>query len=151
MDSRTITCYFVGNAKRSRGFKFYNLSNRSFSDTGNTRFLEDVEVGGGDKVRDIVFEEEYISLPTVAIGGDQARLPDIVQEANPEIQDNIPQLPIPHEEVAPEEQPQQPQEEVPLRRSTRERRSALSDDYIIFLQEHEENIRLVEDDPSIKS
>lgn len=41
----------------------------------------------------------------------------------------------------------QPQEvEVPLRRSTREGRNAISDDYIIFLQEHELD-RIMEDDP----
>jgi len=35
---------------------------------------------------------------------------------------------------------------VPLRRSDRERRSAIPDDYIIFLQEHEDGIGLTEDD-----
>ena len=68
---------------------------------------------------------------------DQAIIPDIIQE-----QDNIgipPQAPILG-------QTQQPQE-VPLRRSTRERRSAISNDYIIFLQEHEDGIGLTEDDP----
>ncbi|KAL3520958.1 hypothetical protein ACH5RR_019107 [Cinchona calisaya] len=34
-----------------------------------------------------------------------------------------------------------------LRRSTTERRSAILDDYIVFLQEHEDGIGLVEDDP----
>ena len=43
-------------------------------------------------------------------------------------------------------QTQQPQE-VPLRRSTRERRSAILDDYIIFLQENEIDVNLVEDGP----
>lgn len=36
---------------------------------------------------------------------------------------------------------------MPLRRSTRERRSAVSNDYIVFLQEHEVDIGMVEDDP----
>jgi len=36
---------------------------------------------------------------------------------------------------------------VPLRRSTRERRSAILDDYMIFLQEHEENNGIMEDEP----
>ena len=43
-------------------------------------------------------------------------------------------------------QTQQPQE-VPLRRSTRERRNAIPDDYIVFLQEHEVDVNLAEDDP----
>ena len=36
---------------------------------------------------------------------------------------------------------------MPLRRSNREGRSALLDHYIVFLQEHEVDIRVVEDDP----
>ena len=36
---------------------------------------------------------------------------------------------------------------MPLRRSTRERRNAIPDDYIVFLQEHEDGIGVMEDDP----
>ena len=36
---------------------------------------------------------------------------------------------------------------MPLRRSTRERRNAIPDDYIVFLQEHEVDIGVMEDDP----
>ena len=50
---------------------------------------------------------------------------DIVPEANQDHQDNVKELPV--------QQTQQPQEEVLLRRSTRERRSVISDDYIVFL------------------
>ena len=39
-----------------------------------------------------------------------------------------------HEEVT--QQPQEPQVQVPLRRSNRERRSTISDDYVVYLQEH---------------
>jgi hypothetical protein len=34
-----------------------------------------------------------------------------------------------------------------LKRSTRERRSAVTDDYIVFLQEHDVDIGVIEDDP----
>ena len=64
------------------------------------------------------------------------------------IQDNVEQLPHQNEEVIPhQDQTQQPQEIVPLRRSTRERESAISDDYIVFLQEHEDTEGMVDDDP----
>ena len=46
-----------------------------------------------------------------------------------------------HQEVT-----QQPQVQVQLRRSTRERRSTILDDYVIYLQEHEFDMGL-EDDP----
>ena len=38
-------------------------------------------------------------------------------------------------------------QEVSLRRYIRERRSVIPDDYIVFLQEHEVDVNLVEDDP----
>ena len=36
---------------------------------------------------------------------------------------------------------------MPLRRSTRERRKAILDDYVVFLQEDEDEIGMMEDDP----
>ncbi|KAG6424745.1 hypothetical protein SASPL_115165 [Salvia splendens] len=59
---------------------------------------------------------------------------------------------VPPPEQQHEEQPQPPQEHdevVPLRRSTRVRRPAIStDEYIVYLQEHEVDIRVMEDDPT---
>ena len=56
-------------------------------------------------------------------------------------------IPTQNQDDVQEEQTHQPQEEeVPLRRSTRERRSAISNDYIVFLQEHEFDIGIMEDD-----
>ncbi|KAK0578882.1 hypothetical protein LWI29_017665 [Acer saccharum] len=115
---------------------------------GTATFFEDVEFGGRNKVRDIVFEDESVSIPTIAFDNVQVSIPVIDQEANPDPQpDNVDQPPIQDEVIVPEEQTQQPQEPVPLRRSTRERRNAISDDFLVFLQEHEEDIGMVEDDP----
>ena len=63
----------------------------------------------------------------------QVILPDIVQDDVSAQENNevLPQEPI--------VQTQQSQE-VPLRRSTRERRNAILDDYIVFLQEHEVDV-----------
>jgi hypothetical protein len=62
----------------------------------------------------------------------------------PEIEENLEQDNVNiDEEPIP---PQEPQETVPLRRSTRERRSAISNDYIVFLQENKFNIGMMEDD-----
>ena len=148
LDSRTVSSYFVGYSERSRGYKFYDPASRSFFETGNAKFFEEVEFGGEDKVRDVVFEEEFISLPTVALEQNpQVPIPETVQEAAPNNLDNIEILPNQVQQDIPEEQTQQPQEQVPLRRSTRERRNAIPDDYIVFLQEHEENMEILEDDP----
>jgi len=62
-------------------------------------------------------------------------------------EDNVEQLPNQAEVIVSEEQTQQPQEQMPLKRSTRERRNVISDDYVLFLQEHEGTDGLMEGDP----
>jgi len=62
-------------------------------------------------------------------------------------QHNVEHLFTQTEVIIPEEQTQQSQEQMPLRRSTREMRNAILDDYIVFLQEHEVTNGLVEGDP----
>jgi Reverse transcriptase (RNA-dependent DNA polymerase) len=63
----------------------------------------------------------------------------------PEIEENLEQDYVDiDEEPTP---PQEPQEAMYLRRSIRERKSAISNDYIVFLQENEFNIGMMEDDP----
>jgi len=68
-----------------------------------------------------------------------ATLVQNTDESVPPIQDN-------NEVPPPVKQPQQNQE-VPLRKSNRKRRSAIRDDYIVFLQVHETQIGIREDDP----
>ena len=74
----------------------------------NARFFKDVEFTGGDKVRDFVFKEKCVTIPTVAIDHDQASIPDIVQEANLD-QDNVEESPIQNQEIVLKEQTLQPQ------------------------------------------
>ncbi|WJZ95165.1 hypothetical protein VitviT2T_013955 [Vitis vinifera] len=68
LDSRTMSCYFVGYSERSRGFKFYDPSSRSFFEMGNAKFIEDVELSGREPLRKVVFEEESINIPTTGHG-----------------------------------------------------------------------------------
>ena len=67
LDSRTVSCYFVGYSERSRGFKFYDPSIRSFFETGNAKFIEDVELSGREPLRKVVFEEESVNIPIINI------------------------------------------------------------------------------------
>ena len=46
LDSRTVSCYFIGYSERSRGYKFYNPTTKSIFETGNARFFKDVEFDG---------------------------------------------------------------------------------------------------------
>ena len=95
-----------------------------------------------DTARDFIFEEEYVDILIGVIGIDQGFILDFIQYTTD--QDNIREFLI--QEVAPEEQTLPPQNPIPLKRSTRERRSALPNDYIIFPQEHEVDIGMIEDD-----
>ncbi|RDX96303.1 hypothetical protein CR513_21054, partial [Mucuna pruriens] len=96
-----------------------------------------------DMVRKSVNDIGQVLVPitvqetTLVIGDNvQTIVPNIIPEQD--YDEVLPQIPI--------EQPQQPQE-VSLRRSIRERRHAILDDYIVFLQEHEDDIGLTKDDP----
>ncbi|KAL0382894.1 UNVERIFIED_CONTAM: Retrovirus-related Pol polyprotein from transposon TNT 1-94 [Sesamum calycinum] len=103
----------------------------------------DVGFVGGDKVKDIFFEEENINIPMDT--SDIIKDFDLNSINGAIDQDNVIEPPI--QETVTEEQTLTPQEPLPLRRSTRERRSALPDDYIVFLQEHEVDIGMMKDDP----
>ncbi|RVW31572.1 Retrovirus-related Pol polyprotein from transposon TNT 1-94 [Vitis vinifera] len=147
LDSKTVSNYFICYAERSRGFKFYDPAIRLIFETGTATFFEDVEFGGRNQARNIVFEEEEGS--TIAFDNVQVSLPIIDQEVNldPQPTDNIVQPLIANGDIAPKEQTQQPQENMSLRRSTRDRRNEISDDYIVYLQEREVESGMMEDDP----
>ncbi|RDY08255.1 Copia protein, partial [Mucuna pruriens] len=142
LDSRIVSCYFVSYVECSRGYKFYDPTSRSFFEIRNKRILEEVEFGKEENIRNVVFEEEYVN----DIG--QVLVPITVQETTLVIEDIVQTiihdivLEQDYDEVLPQtsiEQPQQPQE-VPLRRSIRERRHEIPNDYI-------DGIGLTEDDP----
>ena len=52
-----------------------------------------------------------------------------------------------HEEVT--QQSQEPQVQLPLRRSAKEMRSTISDEHVVYLQEHEFDMGLEDDQISI--
>ncbi|RVX18298.1 Retrovirus-related Pol polyprotein from transposon TNT 1-94 [Vitis vinifera] len=115
LDSKTVSCYFVGYFERSNGFKFYDPSIRSFFEMSNAKFIENVELSGREPLRKNVQPTEIVETPEIP----PTQVVEPVQV---------------HEEVT--QQPQEPQVQVPLRRSNRERRSTISDDYVVYLQEH---------------
>ncbi|RVW22478.1 Retrovirus-related Pol polyprotein from transposon TNT 1-94 [Vitis vinifera] len=116
-------------------------------------FIEDVELSGREPLRKVVFEEESVNIPIITTRHGHIMFDDTIQNVQsitgiqdtPEIPPAQVMEPIQvHQEVT--QQPQEPQVQVPLKRSTRERRSTISDDYVVYLQEHEFDMGL-EDDP----
>lgn len=77
MDSRTVSCYFVGYSERSRGIKFYDYSNRSLFETGNAKFIEDIDYSRSNQNKQIIFEEEFDHIDSSE--NDQIILPNVFQ------------------------------------------------------------------------
>ena len=74
-----MSCYFVGYSKRSRGFKFYDPSTRSFFETSNAKFIKDVESSGREPLRKVVFEEESVNIPIIMTGHGHIMFDDTIQ------------------------------------------------------------------------
>ncbi|RVW92501.1 Retrovirus-related Pol polyprotein from transposon TNT 1-94 [Vitis vinifera] len=92
--NRTLKDMVRRYSKRLRGFKFYDPSTRSFFETGNAKFIEDVELSGRESLRKVVFEEESVSVPIIAIGHGHIMFDNTVQNVQPitEIEDT-PEIP----------------------------------------------------------
>jgi len=56
LDSRIVSYYFVGYAKHSQGYMFYDPTSRSIFETGNAIFLEDIEFGREGNIKNVVFD-----------------------------------------------------------------------------------------------
>ena len=146
LDSKTVSCYFIGYSERSRGYKFYDLTTKVIFETGTAVFFEDISFGEKNKVRDTVFEEESVSIPETIHKDGFQETDEEPQQDNVVIPPNEIEGPV-HDEQIQQPQEQEQQVQVPLRRSIRERRSAIPDDYIVYLLEHEESGGLMEDEP----
>ena len=76
MDSRTVSNYFIGYSKRSRGYKFYDFKLKTIFEIETATFFEDIEFEGNNKVRDFVLEEESVTIlePIHIVAFDKANL-----------------------------------------------------------------------------
>jgi hypothetical protein len=56
LDEKTVNCYFIRYAERSRGYKFYDPTNKIIFETNTVKFFEDVMVQRGN-TNQIIFKE----------------------------------------------------------------------------------------------
>ena len=154
LDSRTVSRYFIGYLERSRGYRFYCPSHSMrIVESDRAFFLED-GCTRGSTIRNFVFEESQEDIITphqehIEGGNDnphretETYLPSAVP-----LRSNIQRESVPPQEqsnVRPQEQPTvqpvmdqfivEPHEgqQNTLRRSSRERRPAISSDYYVYL------------------
>ncbi|KAL4340139.1 hypothetical protein GQ457_08G024220 [Hibiscus cannabinus] len=149
LDPRTIRGYFIGYAEKSKGYRFYCPSNSTrIVESRNAKFLENDSVSGSDLSRNSipVDQPSTSSERLVIIYNTPQAQTGVEQPINevPQPAENTPVDQIVHENPEIIEQPVEqhdPQENVgsTLRRSTRERKSAISSDYVVYLQESDYN------------
>lgn len=155
MDPKTVSCYFVGYAEKSKGYKLYDLERRTLFETGNATFFEDMKLGDGDKENKNLFfyeeeecqksgsQSEMVLISPIAVGVAK-NMKNIDSTANHDLIPESQQEQV----IQPQEQfPEEPQESLPLRRSTREKKNAIPDDFVVFIHEHEDGIELINDNP----
>ncbi|KAL4354134.1 hypothetical protein GQ457_06G003750 [Hibiscus cannabinus] len=156
LDPRTISGYFIGYAEKSKGYRFYCPSHSTrIVESRNAKFLENDSVSGSD----LSWNSIHVDQPStsserlVIIYNTPQAQTGVEQPINevPQPAENTPVDQIVHENPEIIEQPVEqhdPQENVgsTLRRSTRERKSAISSDYVVYLQESDYNVG-AENDP----
>uniref|UniRef100_A0A2N9I1B8 Retrovirus-related Pol polyprotein from transposon TNT 1-94 n=1 Tax=Fagus sylvatica TaxID=28930 RepID=A0A2N9I1B8_FAGSY len=161
LDPRTISGYFIGYAERSKGYRFYCPSHSTrIVESRNAKFLENDLISGRDQTRNIVSENDHsesqpstssdrlgivYSTPQVQTGVEQPII-EVPQAADDIPVDQVVQaLPRTFEQRV-EPHTSQEYDGTTLRRSTRPKKSAIPDDYVVYLQESDYNIG-AENDP----
>ncbi|RVX08125.1 Retrovirus-related Pol polyprotein from transposon TNT 1-94 [Vitis vinifera] len=132
LDPKTISGFFVGYCIGSRGSRFYCPSHttRIIESDRAVYFEDEVNVDPNFVPREIPFGEEHVVIPFPTSHVPNMDVPIVQQPATNQGEhgDQVESdLPVDDTVV----------NEVPLRRSQRVRRPAISDDYMVYLQEHE--------------
>ena len=133
LDFRTISGYFIGYLEKSKGYRFYcpNHSTR-IVESGNARFIENCDISGSDQMHNVSIQEVrmQISVPKTST----IVVPELVSQPNKDQEQQINDSTLHNENVNSEPMVVEPQSTI-LRRSQRERRSSITDDYVVYLQE----------------
>jgi hypothetical protein len=130
LDFKTINGYFIGYPAKSKGYRFYCPTHSTkIVEIGNARFLENGEISGSDKPQNVVIQEVRVQVP-LPITSKKNVVPTVVQSF-----DNIEQVIYQslHDEIITNEPIIEESQGIALRRSQRECRSAISDDYVVYL------------------
>ena len=153
LDSRTVSGFFIGYPEKSKGYTFYcpNHSTR-IVDSGNARFIENGETSGSGEPRKVDINEIQVEVPSPVVPPEVV-VPIVASDSNDTIgQHNDEPILLAEntvdEHVIIQEENSEPQ--IPLRRSGRERRSAISNDYVVYTIENECDLSMDDDPISFK-
>ena len=138
LDPNTINGYFIGYCAGSRGSRFYCSSHTiSVIESDRAIYFED-DTSTSQGPREIVFKEHLVFIPMPIAS---AMISSPIIDQHPVATTNDEQI----EDVDPRALDVDIVDldvvmNIPLRRSKRARRRIISDDYIVFLQDHEYDV-----------
>ena len=82
LDLRTISGYFIGYTKKSKGFRFYCPNhNTRIMETSNARFIENGAISGSDNLRNVDIQEVRVQVP-ILITSNKIVVPIVVDQPN---------------------------------------------------------------------
>uniref|UniRef100_A0A803MAV9 Retrovirus-related Pol polyprotein from transposon TNT 1-94-like beta-barrel domain-containing protein n=1 Tax=Chenopodium quinoa TaxID=63459 RepID=A0A803MAV9_CHEQI len=143
----SLNSVMVGSAilydDKSKGYRFYfpNHSTR-IVETGNAKFLVNGENSGSNELRKVEIEEIRVDIPPPFLPMEIVAPQPYVFVEDHEQHDGDSSLPPENIAIENDVEPPQP---AALRRSQRERKSAISDDYVVYLQESDFDIGIRKD------
>jgi len=141
LNERIISGFLIGYLEKSKGYMFYCPTHSTrIVETGNARFIENGETSGSEASRNVEIKEVRVQVLIASTSLSRVVVPPSV-----EIHNNQEEQQINDPEVNNEPIVKQPQEIV-LKRSHRDRKSAISNDYVVYLQESENDLS-IDNDP----
>ena len=149
LDARTVSGFFIGYPEKSKGYRFYcpNHSTR-IVESGNARFIENDQISGSGEPRKLDIQEIRVEASSPEISTEVV-VPIVVSQphntSEQQINDPNPQNENDIDESVTNEQVVSEPQEVALRRSVRQKRPAISDDYVVYSLESECDLSIDED------
>jgi len=109
-------------------------------ETENTRFIENGEINGSTVPRDVEIKEVKVQVPLTSASSSKVITHSVVVPTNNEEGQHNNESMIHNEPIM--EEPQK----VALKRSQRERRPTISNDYVVYLHEREKDLSINDND-----
>ncbi|KAA0031640.1 Retrovirus-related Pol polyprotein from transposon TNT 1-94 [Cucumis melo var. makuwa] len=113
-------------------------------ETGNVRFIENDIISGSLEPRKVEIQEVRVEIPS-SITSSQVVVPVVVDAVNNPQEQQI-NVQTPHNDIVTNEPVTEEPQEIELRRFVRSRRSAISDDYLVYWHESEFDLS-IDNDP----
>lgn len=141
LDIKDIKLQFYWILWKIQWYKFYNPNTKLIFELGHAPVFWGCWVYRGDTVREFVFEKEYVDIPMDDIGIDQGFIPSFAQ--NIIDQDNIGSL---HTRNCSRGINCTTSKIYVIKKIHRKTEKCNANDYIVFLQDNEVDIKVMEDD-----